>query len=391
MKIIHTGDLHFDPQLLSEIVKCTDFLADAIRPEQPDMIILAGDTFHDSVELGSPAALAAMEFIRKCGDIAPVLIIRGTTTHDAEGSVTALGKLKAAHQIFVTDKLQQVYLLDSGQFVKQLATFDRPVALFSCLPSVTKAAIAAGRSMDESNATAADLLRDVLKAWGQINEQADVPAILVGHITVTGAVTPTGQVMTGRDLELSTGDLRLAKADLVCLGHIHKMQSWQEIFYCGSITRLNHGEANDPKGFFIHEFTGKPLRASSFVETPARIMKTRRPETIPTIEDVADVQPDEHVRLVFEISDDDVAKLDEQAIIKAALARGAADVKIEKVIIPKNTTRAEGISRLGSVEEKLKKWAELSDVTLTEGILNKLAELEQPEQTGSLPLLEVAA
>ena len=64
MKIIHTGDLHFDPQLLSEIVKCTDFLADAIRPEQPDMIILAGDTFHDSVELGSPAALAAWSLQR---------------------------------------------------------------------------------------------------------------------------------------------------------------------------------------------------------------------------------------------------------------------------------------------------------------------------------------
>ncbi len=383
MKIIHTGDVHFDnpPQLLAEIIKCTDHLINTARIEQPDMIIVAGDTFHDSVELGSPASLAAMEFIESCADIAPTLIIRGTTTHDAEGSVNALGKIRAKNSVFVTDKLCQVAFTEEG-FEPLESISGKPVkALISCLPAVTKATIMAGGnlSVEDTKHETIDLLRDVLCGWGHVNSEAQVPTILVGHFTVTGSVTPTGQVMVGRDLELSVGDLRLAKADLVCLGHIHKMQSWGEIFYCGSVTRLNHGEANDEKGFFIHQFINKSL-SSSFIETPARVMKTRRPTTVPTVDDVGDVEPGEYVRLIFEISDDDIPKLDEQAIIKAALAKGAADVKIEKVIIPKSTVRAEGISRLGSVQEKLKKWAELSSVLLTDDIFNKLAELEQPPE-----------
>jgi exonuclease SbcD len=379
MKIIHTGDLHFDnpPQLLAEIVKCTDYLAKAARIEQPDMIVISGDTFHESVELGSPAALAAMDFIRNCGEIAPTLIIRGTTTHDAPGCVEALGKLKATHPIYTTDRPCQIALTAHGFEEIETVIPPQATAVISCLPSVTKANIlAAGGNIAGSTTATTDLLREMLKMWGQVNEPASVPTILVGHLTVTGSVTPTGQVMVGRDIELSTADLRLAKASLVCLGHIHKEQSWGEIFYCGSITRLNHGEANDPKGFYIHELPGNSL-SSCFIETPARTMRTRRPAALPTLADVADVQPGEYVRLVYEINDDQIGMVDEQAIIKTCLDAGAADVKIEKLIIPKNTARAEGISRLTGTKEKLCKWAELSGVTLTPGIFDKLAELEE--------------
>lgn len=379
MKIIHTGDLHFDnpPQLLAEVVKCSEYLIKTAEMEQPDMIIVAGDTFHERVDLGSPASLAAMEFIKKCGDIAPTLIIRGTSTHDAPGSTDALGKLKAKNPIFSTDRLCQVALTAEG-FIMLDEIGDKPVnALISCLPSVTKANVVNGNNLsaESTKHETIDLLRDVLCGWGSVNKEIQAPTILVGHFTVTGSITPTGQVMVGRELELTAGDLRLAKADLVCLGHIHKMQSWGEIFYCGSITRLNHGEANDEKGYFIHEFIGKSL-SSRFIETPARVMRTRKTATIPTEEDMADVEAGEYVRLIFEVSDDDIAKIDEQAIINAALAKGTAEVKIEKIIISKSTTRAEGISKLKNVEEKLKRWAELTGVTLNDDILAKLAELE---------------
>ncbi|MDO9529665.1 MAG: metallophosphoesterase [Syntrophales bacterium] len=391
MKILHTGDLHFDnpPQLLAEIVKCSNHLISVAIGEQPDLIAVAGDTFHDSVELGSPASLTAMKFIQQCADIAPVVVIRGTTTHDAEGSVNALAKLKGKNSIFVTDRPEQVYLLDSGQFVTNLATYDKPVALLSLLPSVTKANVVNGngngnQSTQRSNEQTADLLRDILVAWGEVNQSirlsrgstSGIPAIMVGHFTVTGSVLPTGHQMIGKELELTVGDLRLAGANLVCLGHIHKSQSWGEISYCGSITRLNYGDAGDHKGFYIHELSKQEL-ASRFIETPARVMRVVKPmNDIPSTDDLGDIAAGDCVKLTFEISEEDLSKVNEEAIRQAALAKGAAEIKIEKIIIPKNTVRAEGISRLKNAEDKLRKWAELTGVEVNENMLKKLSDLE---------------
>ena len=386
MKILHTGDLHFDnpPQLLAEIIKCSNHLIDVAIGEQPDLIAVAGDTFHDSVELGSPASLAAMKFIQQCADIAPVVVIRGTTTHDAEGSVNALAKLKGKNSIFVTDRPEQVYLLDSGQFVTNLATYDKPVALLSLLPSVTKANVVNGngngnQSSQGSNEQTADLLRDILRAWGEVNHSArnfGIPAIMVGHFTVTGSVLPTGHRMIGKELELTVGDLRLAAANLVCLGHIHKSQSWREISYCGSITRLDYGDAGDHKGFYIHELSEQEL-TSRFIETPARVMKVVKPMNgIPSTDDLGDIAAGDCVKLTFEISEEDLSKVNEEAIRQAALAKGAAEIKIEKIIVPKVTVRAEGISRLKNAEDKLRKWAELTGVEVNANMLKKLSDLE---------------
>lgn len=391
MKIFHTGDLHFDnpPQLLAEIVKCTDYLIKIADTEQPDLITVAGDTFHDSVELGSPASLVAMKFIQQCADIAPVVVIRGTTTHDAEGSVNALAKLKGKNSIFVTDRPEQVYLLDSGQFVANLATYDKPVALLSLLPSVTKANVVNGngnsnQSSQGSNEQAADLLRDILRAWGEVNQSirlsrgstSGIPTIMVGHFTVTGSVLPTGHRMIGKELELTVGDLRLAGSNLVCLGHIHKSQSWREISYCGSITRLDYGDAGDHKGFYIHELSEQEL-VSRFIETPARVMKVVKPMNgIPSTDDLGDIAAGDCVKLTFEISEEDLSKVNEEVIRQAALAKGAAEIKIEKIIVPKVTVRAEGISRLKNAEDKLRKWAELTGVEVNANMLKKLSDLE---------------
>jgi exonuclease SbcD len=408
MKIMHTADIHKknQPHVLADIVKCCDFFIARAIEEKPDLIAIAGDLFDEGVQLGSPASLAAIEFVYKCGNVAPTIVIRGTTSHDAEGSINALAKLKTLFPIYVTDRIEQVGLTTSG-FLTEVSLY-RPgqegegiqgladrggdlLAVISCLPSINKAnvmATMAGSVADTSRETI-DLVRDVLQGWGVINEQARVlgiPTILVGHGTVTGSQLSTGQTMAGKDLEYTTGDLRLAACDLYCLGHIHKRQSWGNVFYSGSITRLNYGEQEE-KGFYVHEIkhnvltTGHVpfLAESRFVETPARSMRTKRPEGLPGVEVVEDVQQGDLVRIVYEVAEADIGKVDEQAIIDAAMAKGAAEVKIEKQIIPTVRVRAEGISRLGSLEEKLLKWAETTGQGITAEISEKLQLLEETE------------
>lgn len=399
MKIMHTADDHFTNkmQLLADIVKCCDFFVAQAITEKPDLITIAGDLFDEGVQLGSPASLAAIEFVYKCGNVAPTVVIRGTTSHDAEGSINALAKLKTAYPIYVTDRIEQVGLTTSGfmtdvwlgqegQGIQGVSEGGGDLlAVISCLPSINKANAMAtmSGSVTDTGRETIDLVRDVLQGWGVINEQArglGIPTILVGHGTVTGSQLSTGQTMAGRDLEYTTGDLKLANCDLYCLGHIHKQQSWGNIFYSGSITRLNFSE-EEAKGFYVHELSdGGNSVNSRFIETPARSMRTKRPDGLPGIEVVDDVQPGDLIRVVYEVNEDDVHKVDEQAIRQAALEKGAIEVKIEKVIRPRVRVRAEGISRLGSLEEKLLKWGETTGTGITKEIAEKLVLLEETEK-----------
>jgi len=384
LRVLHTGDLHFTDNnkagLLDDIIKCTDHLIEIAHTVTPDIIVIAGDVYDEAVVFGSSASLAAAAFIRQCADIAPVFIIRGTSTHDAPGSVGLLGELAGSFPIYTTDWPGQVGLIGS-QFTT-IVDGARPKVLISCLPTVTKANVVAANlgAIRGSSLDTVSLIREMFQGWSIVNQsmrEAGVPTILVGHLTVTGSQTSTGQVMTGRDLELTTGDLKLAGCDAYLLGHIHKQQSWDTIYYCGSITRLNHGET-EAKGFYIHDIHDGVVE-SRFYETPARVMRTKRPEGLPTVDTIADVQQGELVRVVYEIGEEDLHKVDEEAIRAAALARGAADVKIEKVIIPKIRVRAEGISRSTSLEDKLMQWAQTTGAEITREVIEKLDVLETHE------------
>lgn len=88
-KFIHTADLHFknEEACLEEIIKVSDYMLRVIEKELPDAIILAGDTLdelHGRIRLDSEAARAAIDFVQQCATIAPVVIIKGTNSHDRQ-------------------------------------------------------------------------------------------------------------------------------------------------------------------------------------------------------------------------------------------------------------------------------------------------------------------
>ena len=151
-----------------------------------------------------------------------------------------------------------------------------------------------------------------------------------------------------------------------------------DIFYSGSITRLNFGE-EEKKGFWIHEITHRRLSSSRFIETPARVMVTLDYDGAP---DVRSLQVPEHscVRIRYTVAEEDVHTIDEHALKEEALKK-ASEVKIEKTVVPKQRIRAEGISLLTSHEQKLKKWAETTGTEISEGVLEKLHQLENENQT----------
>lgn len=380
MVILHFGDIHFRNDLLAEIVKCVEFVAMTVESTiRPDVIVIAGDVFDERQPYDSPAFLAADRYIRRLSRAAPVLIVKGTPSHDGQTL-----KFCENERVYVSEMPEQVFLTPRG-FIRSNGTVPgNAKALFSCMPSISKtfvASISKG-GLSETTLNTVELMRDVLRGWGEVNARigTSIPTVLVGHLSVTGANLSTGQQMVGREIELGVGDLRMAQADLVCLGHIHKAQNWGEVYYSGSITRLNFGEAEE-KGFWVHRFEpGKCKKIiSEFIKTPAREMVTLDCDAMPSSDALPLVPEGACVRLRYRVSEEDVHKVDEKALREKLSVMGAAEITIEKTVTPRQRVRSEGISGFVSLEEKLRKWAEISGIDISDGVFKKLASLETGE------------
>lgn len=397
MKILHCGDIHFRNDLVEEITRCTNFMIEQSRQEKPDLSIIAGDLFDERQAYDSSAFKAAVDFVRKLTDISPVYILKGTNSHDGT-SIKFLETLNTRYPVYVAEEIGYTMFMsdfktvDYEKLITGLKNGVYANAIVLSIPPVSKANLLAhgNNGMEESRLDTIEALRNVLQLFGTIGEEArhsGIPVILAGHLTVTGSTISTGQQIVGRDIELGVGDLRMAFADLVCLGHIHKVQSWGEIFYSGSITRLNYGE-EEAKGFWIHELSGNKPISSRFIETPARKMVTVDLENESIEAMLANITEGSCVRIKYRTTEDKVHTIDELSLRDNLLNAGASEIKIEKTVIPVERVRAGGISKLNSVEDKLRKWAETAGIEITGNVIAKLHLLEQ--ENHELPLLDVA-
>lgn len=379
-KILHTGDIHFDDNgLLVDVCKSADYLVEKARTERPDMIVVSGDLLNTRLSHDSEALKHAVDFVINLGNIAPVFLLIGTYSHDG-ASIEIFKNLNTAHEVYVSESIEIVGIKNGRfrvitEYVKGLDT------VIYALPPVSKANILANLSDDIQNADAKvqDLLRDVFQMWGKISDQArqdGVMTIVSAHGTLTGSVTSTGQKMVGRDIEFGYGDLQMAKADVGCLSHIHKSQQYGNVFYSGSIARLNVGETED-KGFWVHEMTESGLK-STFNVIPCRDIIRKDFNGLPEITELPEVTRDAVVRITYRVGEEEVHAVNEQEIRERLLSAGASEVMIERSIIPKQEVRAAGISRLSGLADKFRKSCEAAGVEVTLSLERKIEALQKP-------------
>lgn len=133
------------------------------------------------------------------------------------------------------------------------------------------------------------------------------------------------------------------------------------IAYAGSIGRFHYGEEGD-KGMLVWD-VGADGADAVLELTPARRTIELRFAGAPDMEELRAIASDAQgafVKVCWEISEEDRASIDRDAI-EAALV-GAAEVKMEGRIIPVVRSRADGISRAATLDEKLVRWAEVAGV-----------------------------
>lgn len=392
-KIIHTADLHFSTksEKLQEVVRVTDDLLDAARCEHPDCIVVAGDLldqYDGKIGADSDCFRAAKRFVHAAADIAPVVIIRGTKSHDKDIS-GLFDDIRCKFPVHVASDVDMVSLartplgelrfFNTGSTVLDGCT---PLCAFTLVPSLDKAAlmgILPADSIKAGNVQYRELVYDLFAGFGLINEQLPCPTVLVTHGMVTGAEFSSGQTAVGEDLEFGLNDLRAAKCDAVMLGHVHKFQQWGEVAYSGSPGRLNFGEKED-KGFLVWDLAGKQWR-NKFVPTPARRFVFGDLTEWSDAENVynealclgRDCQG-AFVRFRYVIPEEERQAVDRGHL--EALFEGAASVKIEVQVLPKQRVRAAGISRVESLADKVCKWGETVDIEVPEPVLALAATIE---------------
>ena len=379
IRIAHFSDLHYGTKNRVEADRCFGAAIDRAIALGVEAAVLSGDATDHALDLHAPAAERLFAKVRRLADHCPVLMLQGTFSHEPPGTLAIFKLLGGRYPVHVAERIEQVVLTAQGQWLvstgwcfDQLSAGAR--ALFSCVPTVNKAVVAATVGATDAAQAVGEHLAVLLRGFAPINRAArliGLPTIGISHGTVFGCLSEHGVPMAGFDHEFTTGVLFAAEAQAFMLGHIHRHQFWEQesragrqcIAYPGSIGRFHYGEEGE-KGFLVWEVDADQAR---FVleSTPARR----------TIDIVFDGKPDvdalraavaqqdiagAFVRVRWTVADEDRHEVDRRAIER--LLEGAAETKLEGRIVPVVRTRAAGISQLAQLADKVRVWAQVTEV-----------------------------
>lgn len=265
IKVIHTGDLHLGGKYPDKAQASIEHMLNEIETasslaHDPDLFLCTGDSTEKALHVHSDHLKPLLELIHAVE--APKVFLQGTPSHEPYGFLDNLRRA-SGDRIIVMDK-PQVMDLNLGN--------DKYIALAS-LPALTRITLEnwAQTYLNMKDCSADAYIQAFMEYFGKefklYNQQ---PNILLGHWTVNGCKTSTGQTLYGNDLAVSLDDIALAGADATLLGHIHMEQEWYApnlISYCTSSYPCNWGE-RDPKSFSVLKFDDKTYQLISLERIP---------------------------------------------------------------------------------------------------------------------------
>lgn len=362
MKIAQTGDIHWGlgypgpspDSRFRDICRVTDWMADRIIEEECDLVLFSGDAFKDArvfIDRASVEIAAFVAWIRKITEAGiPMVAISGTPGHDAVPAYELLKEMRIPGLTVCTEP--DIIMVDG-------------VADIACIPGLSRSVLA---NRDEYKSLSAmelhQLMTDKLTKLAQdFSEDCEFPAILLYHGTYDLADKGFEDVLMQQEPVLTPE--AIAGYDLVCLGHIHRSQRNEKVFYCGSPDRLRFDEEKNQPGFWLHEFDDDgQYHQSQFIDTPARRFTTLTPAVESLIEGINFVAiQDAIVRLHYEATQDQAKIINPQALSKQLYDAGAFYVSEIKATIQK-TSRVRSVDATAEMTpvQALKLWCEVTEL-----------------------------
>lgn len=373
LTIIATGDNHFHAgPRFAECVRVHEWIAEEVRRRKPDVFLMSGDLYETDSTPDERSAAAA--FHTAVAEVCPVIEVQGN--HGRRRDLRILSRLHARHPVIIEEAARVHYV--AGAAIAAMAWPER---------SSVAAMIGQPLAADTTDAIAQDLMRGVLRGLGAELGQHEGPRILLGHFMVDGSVTTSAQPILGAELNIGLGDLALAGAHMVVMGHVHQAQHWDHggvpMAYCGSALRHTYGEP-EAKSILYAEVAGDGAVTWERIPTPARPMhlltgrytagKLEVPLP-PTWE-----QRDADIRIRYYVAEAEAAAaaIAVRELRAALLAAGAADVQPEPVRELVTTVRAPEVVAAATVEAQLAaRWGKRLESAATQArMLTLLDEIQ---------------
>lgn len=348
IRVLHFADVHIGMEnygkpdtdtglstRVRDFLRRMDEMIDYARENDVDLTIFAGDAF----KTRAPNPTYQREFayrVRELSQLAPLVMLSGN--HDLPPTV-----LKASSiEIYETLAVPNVWV--AYEYQHRLIETKRGQVFVGAAPYPLRSHIldgvkTAGMTIAETDHLLQRQLAAELEQLAVDAEQyGDVPRILTGHMTVTGATWGSERgIMLGRDVEVLLSSLADERWDYVALGHIHKHQNLTAgragvppVVYSGSLERIDFGEESDPKGFCWVEVERKQtnwkfhrVKARPFVTIRADLRKSIEP-TRDAVDEIESYDlHDAVVRVILDLTPETEARLND-GMVKDAIIRGGA-------------------------------------------------------------------
>ena len=268
LKIIHFADLHLgierygriDPDSglstrLQDFLNALDQVVDYALENKADLVLFCGDAYKSR----EPGQTQQREFARRIKRLStggiPVFLLVGN--HDLPNTTGGA----TTPEIFDTllGTASNIYVANRPQ-IYHIPTASGPLQIVS-LPWLRRSALLAREesrnlTIEQINQRLQQALTNIISSHAQ---QLDpkLPSILAAHVWVVGArVGSEKSMIIGQEPALLLSTVANPAFDYVALGHIHRHQVLNlkpPVVYAGSLERLDFGEEEDDKGFYLVE------------------------------------------------------------------------------------------------------------------------------------------
>ena len=269
IRILHLADIHIGLENYGRLDPATglngrvmDFLrrlsevVEYALEHEVDLVLFAGDAY----KTRDPNSTYRREFARRIKRLAdagiPVVLLVGN--HD----LPAQEKKASSIDIFRTLEVPNI-VVAGRDHLHRLTTRRGAVIQVATVPYPIRQRLLSreehkDKTIAELDALVQELVAENIQALAA-QVDPDVPAVLVGHFSVSDAEFGSERsVMLGRDVVVLKSILADPTWDYVALGHIHRHQELNgdqqpPIVYCGSLERIDFGEEKEDKGFVVAE------------------------------------------------------------------------------------------------------------------------------------------
>jgi exonuclease SbcD len=295
LKIIHFADLHLgvenygriDPATglssrLNDFLGALDELVDYALEKRVDLVLFCGDAY----KTREPSQTQQREFARRIARLAtgnlPVFLITGN--HDLPN---AIGRATAT-EIFDTLSVKNVYVASRPDIYK-IPTAGGSIQVVA-MPWLRRSALLSREdtknlNIEQVNQKTQEALTQAISRLAA-GLDPSLPAILAAHVLVGDARVGRGSerlMSIGQEPALLLSNIALPAFDYIALGHIHKHQVLSEsppVVYAGSLERVDFGEENDEKGFYVVNIEPDPAAGKRKVSFEFHPVNARRFLTI---------------------------------------------------------------------------------------------------------------